>query len=246
MFRALPLVAFALAWELLVRGNDRSAFFFGRPSRVLSYLRDRTMDGSLPVDVAVTLSEAAIGFLIGNVVGTAIGLGLWYSRTAFRIARPYIVALGSAPIFALAPLLIIWFGVGLFSKVMIAALSTLFVALLQAYTGASDVSNDFIRLMKSFGATKGQTFRKVVAPSAIVWVISAFKLNVGFAILGAFIGEYISSNRGLGHLILVASGLFDISLVLCGVMMLAGIALTLTWLVGALEAPIRHFVVKHL
>lgn len=204
------------------------------------------MDGSLPIDLGATFLEASVGFILGNVVGTAVGLSLWYSKTAFQIARPYIITLGSAPIFALAPLLIIWFGTGMFSKIMIAALSTVFVALLQSYTGAAEVSNDYIRLMKTFGATKNQTFRKVIAPAAIVWVISAFKLNVGFAILGAFIGEFISSNMGLGHLILVASGLFDISLVLCGVFMLVCIALFLTWVVGKLEAPLKHLVAKHL
>src|SRR5437762_12110619 len=100
--------------------------------------------------------------------------------------------------------------------------------------------------MKTFGATKQQTFRKVIAPSAIVWVISAFKINVGFAILGAFIGEYISSNEGLGHLILVASGLFDISLVLTGVLMLVLMAIGLNYLVSELEQPLKKQIVKWL
>jgi NitT/TauT family transport system permease protein len=134
----------------------------------------------------------------------------------------------------------------MFSKIMIAALSTVFVALMQAYTGATEVSSDYLRLMKTFGATQGQTFRKVVAPSSIVWVISAFRLNVGFAILGAFIGEFISSSAGLGHLILVASGLFDISLVLCGVILLSGLAFILYFLVGQLEPRLKRFVVAYL
>lgn len=246
LLRPLPLVAFILCWELLVRGNDRRIFFFGQPSKVFGYLWTRTVDGSLPIDFATTFIEAVTGFIAGNVVGTAIGLGLWYSKSAFQIARPYVIALGSAPIFAIAPLLIIWFGTGMFSKVMIAALSTVFVALLQSYTGAAEVSNDYLRLMKTFKATKNQTFRKVVAPAAIVWVMAAFKMNVGFAILGSFIGEFISSNRGLGHLILVASGLFDISLVLCGVLLLVCIALLLSWLVGMLEAPLKHLTVRWL
>lgn len=245
LLRPVPLVAFVVAWEFGVRGNDRSAFFFGQPSKILFYLWTRTIDGSLAADFAVTFSEATLGFVVGNLVGTAIGLGLWYSSTAFQIARPYIIALGSAPVFAFAPLLIIWFGTGMFSKVVIAALSTVFVALFQSYNGAADVSSDYLRLMKTFGASKTQTFRKVVAPSAIVWVIAAFRMNVGFAILGAFIGEFISSNRGLGHLIVVASGLFDISLVLCGALMLSTIAFVLTWLVGQLELPLKHAVVKY-
>lgn len=244
--RPIPLVLFLAGWEILVRGNERLIFFFGQPSRVAQYVFHGVKDGSLLVDAGATSLEAALGFLLGNIIGTAIGLSLWYSKLAFQIARPYIIALGSAPIFALAPLVIVWFGTGLFAKIMMAALSTVFIALLQSYTGAAEVSKDYLRLMKTFGATKNQTFRKVVAPAAIAWVTAAFKLNVGFAILGAFIGEFISSNKGLGHMIIVASGLFDISLVLCGVLMLVCIALIFTWLVSKLEAPLKHIFVRHL
>lgn len=246
IYQAIPLIAFILLWEALVHGNSQLIFFFGLPSKIATYLYIKTIDGSLPTDFVITFIETLAGFIIGNFFGTVIGLGLWYSKTAFLISKPYIIALGSAPIFALAPLLIIWFGTGIFSKIMIAAFSTVFIALLQSYTGASEVSNDYLRLMQTFGATKHQTFRKVVAPSAAVWVISAFKINVGFALLGAFIGEFISSNKGLGHLILVASGLFDISLVLCGVLLLICIALLFNYVISKIENPLKHLIVKHL
>jgi NitT/TauT family transport system permease protein len=244
LYRALPLLAFLSFWELATHGNSTRTFFFGSPEKIGAFLIAKTLDGSLARDVGVTFIEAALGFLLGNVVGTALGLGLWYSKLAFSIAKPYVIALGSAPIFALAPLLIVWFGTGMFSKVLIATLSTVFVALMQSYTGASEVSNDYLRLMQTFGATQGQTFRKIVAPSSIVWVMSAFRLNVGFAILGAFIGEFISSSAGLGHLILVASGLFDISLMLCGVILLTGLAFVLYFFVGQLEPHLKKVVVS--
>jgi len=246
IYQAIPLIAFSLLWEILVRENSQLIFFFGLPSKIAAYLYLKTINGSLPVDFLVTFVEALAGFIIGNFFGTIIGLSLWYSKPAFLISKPYIIALGSAPIFALAPLLIIWFGTGIFSKIMIAALSTVFIALFQSYIGASEVSNDYLRLMQTFGATKHQTFRKVVAPSAAVWVISAFKINVGFALLGAFIGEFISSSEGLGHLILVASGLFDISLVLCGVLLLICIALLFNFVIAKIEIPLKKLIVKFL
>ncbi len=245
-YRALPIAILLVLWHFATRESPAVSFFFGSPSRIGHYFIEKMLDGSLPRDIAITFIEASLGFILGNLVGTSIGLALWYSKLAFTIARPYVIALGAAPIFAFAPLLIIWFGTGMFSKVMIAALSTVFVALMQSYTGASEVDSDYIRLMKTFGATQGQTFRKVVAPSSIVWVISAFRLNVGFAILGAFIGEFVSSNAGLGHLILVASGLFDISLVLCGVLLLSGLAFVLNFLVGQLEPRLKRLVVSYL
>jgi NitT/TauT family transport system permease protein len=246
LYRTLPLLIFVALWEFLVYGNEQLMFFFGSPSQIAANLWEKTLDGTIIIDFAITFVEALSGFALGNLVGTFLGLSLWYSRTAFAISKPYIIALGSAPIFALAPIVIIWFGTGMFSKIMIAALSTVFIALFQAYTGASEVSNDYLRLMQTFGATKHQVFRKVIAPSAVVWVISAFRMNVGFAILGAFIGEFISSNQGLGHLILVASGLFNISLVLCGVLLLVVIALIFNYAVTRIEQPLKHSIVKYL
>lgn len=244
--RLAPLALAVTCWELAVRNDGRLAFYFGSPSEIMSYVTGRIGDGSLLNDSMVTLSETVLGFLIGNVLGVVIGMALWYSRSAFVISKPYVIALGAIPIFALSPLLIIWFGTGLLSKVMIAALSTVFVALFQAYTGASAVDPSYVRLMKSMGATRSQVFRKVIAPASIVWVTAAFKLNVSFALLGAFIGEFISSTEGLGHLILVASGLFDMSLVLTGVLFMALIALGLNALVIRLERPIMSLVVRAL
>jgi NitT/TauT family transport system permease protein len=121
----------------------------------------------------------------------------------------------------------------------------MFVALFQAYSGASEVDPQYLKLMQSFRATKMQTFRKVIAPAAIVWVMAAFRMNIGFAILGAFLGEFISSSQGLGHLIVVSSGLFDISLVLCAVFSLVGMALMLTYLLSHVEKPVKHLIVKY-
>jgi NitT/TauT family transport system permease protein len=109
LLRCAPIVILVAVWEIAVRGNDRLAFFFGTPSKIISYFVSRIGDGSLVADFTVTLGEVMGGFLIGNLVGTSLGLALWFSRIVFLVARPYIVALGSAPLVALAPLLIIWF-----------------------------------------------------------------------------------------------------------------------------------------
>jgi NitT/TauT family transport system permease protein len=246
ILQALPLLIFLLLWEMSVRSSQQLIFFFGLPSQIFEYLFTKTLDGSLFIDFFVTFIEASIGFILGNLIGILVGISLWFSPLAFAIARPYIIALGSAPIFALSPLLIIWFGTGILSKIAIATLSTVFVALFQAYTGASAVDKEYLRLLQSFGASKIQTFRKVIAPSALVWVVSAFRLNIGFAILGAFIGEFISSTQGLGHLILVASGLFDISLILYGVFLLVCMALLLNLLVSKSESPLKSLINRYL
>jgi NitT/TauT family transport system permease protein len=245
IYKLLPGIIFVLLWQFLISYKGLE-FYYGLPSRIFKYLVDKTLDGSLLYDTFLTFIEAIIGFVAGNIIGVAIGLSLWFSKTVFDISKPYIVALGSAPIFALAPLMIIWFGTGIFSKIMMATLSTLFIALFQSYSGASEVNPDYIKLLKVYKAPRMQIFRKIIVPSSVVWVINAFKINVGFALLGAFIGEYISSSAGLGHLILVASGLFDISLVLTGVFMMIVIAILLNYLVGKIERPLKKVIVRYL
>lgn len=246
LLRLLPMVSFIFFWEMICRINNELVFFFGLPTKIIYYLFSKTINGTLVIDFSLTLFETIAGFILGNLIGTTIGLGLWFSKTIFNMAKPYIIALGSAPIFALAPLMILWFGTGIFSKVMMATLSTVFIALFQAYSGALAVNKDYIKLLQSFNATKRQVFTKIIVPSSIVWVISAFKINVGFALLGAFIGEYISSNAGLGHLILVASGLFNISLVLTGVLLMIIIALLFNVIITKIELPLKKLIINHL
>src|SRR5689334_4384456 len=113
------VLAAITVWEGFIRSHSELAFFFGQPSRIMVHLVSKTLDGSLVRDASVTTTEIALGFIGGNLLGASLGLGLWYSQVAFRLSRPFIVALGSAPVFALAPVLIVWFGTGLLSKVMI-------------------------------------------------------------------------------------------------------------------------------
>jgi NitT/TauT family transport system permease protein len=244
--RLLPALLFIALWELYIYINPDKVFYYGTPSKIMLSFYHKMIDGTLLVDFGITFSETVLGFIFGNLLGTAIGLSLWFSNTAFKIAKPYILILGSAPIFALAPLMMIWFGTGMLSKVVMSILSTIFIALLQAYSGAADVSPAYIAYLKSWKADKIMIFRKIIVPSSMVWVISAFRINVGFALLGAFIGEYISSSAGLGHLIKVQTGLFNISHVLLGVIMLVIIALILNYIVAIIEKPFKKLIVKYL
>jgi NitT/TauT family transport system permease protein len=173
--------------------------------------------------------------LLGTTCGAAIGLSLWYSRVVAAVAKPYIGALGSIPIFALAPMIIVWFGIGIISKIMLAFISTIVVAIVQSYQGAVSVEGKFLRLLKIMGASRFQTFRIVVLPSSIIWVINAMKLNIGLALLGAFIGEFISAEQGLGYMIVRASGLYDMATVLVGVFTLIAVALVMTALIEQIE-----------
>ncbi|MDX6404658.1 MAG: NitT/TauT family transport system permease protein [Blastocatellia bacterium] len=246
VYGALPLILFFAAWYLVTSGSERRTFFFGSPYLYLVSLLNGILTGSLLKDTFVTGSEAVIGFLIGNVTGAVAGFMLWKSPKTSRALRPYIIVLGSAPLFAFAPIIIIWFGTGFSAKVVVAVLSTMFVALMQAFNGAEQADPTLAELIRSFGGNENVVFRKVVIPSSLVWVIAGFRLNVGLALLGAFLGEYISSEAGLGHLILVAGGLYNIPRVLVGVTMIGFLGLILSWAVGVLGRNLRKRLVSTL
>jgi len=214
-----PVLLFAAilaVWEAFASQLPRFNFLFGSPSEIFTSLVRNTSNGLLINDFFITGFEALIGFVLGVIFGTLAGFILWYSPFVARISRPYVVILGAVPIFAFAPMVIVWFGIGFEMKVAMAALGTFLVALTQAYEGAKSIDVEEFRLLKIFGATRFQIFQKVIFPSSLSWVLASMKLNVGFALLGAFIGEFISSNSGLGHFMIRAGSLYDIPSVFAG------------------------------
>jgi NitT/TauT family transport system permease protein len=229
------LVAFLGVWEWVTAQDKQTAFLFGSPSAIAGFLVTMWQDGSLLRDSWVTGLETISGFVMGNVLGTALGLSLWYSRFVSRVVQPFIIALGSIPIIALAPIVIIWFGTGLASKVAMSTLSVVVVALVTSYKGAMSVDPDQINLMRTLGARKGQIFRKLVVPASLTDIFVGMKLTVGFALIGAIIGEFMSSSEGLGHAIFKAGSLYIIPKVFAALVATIALALLLTWLVGKLE-----------
>jgi len=230
----VPLLSFFIAWYIFTLPADRQ-FIFSSPLKVWAALLTLLENGELATHTGITLFEAICGFVMGTTAGAILGLGLWYSKTVASIVRPYIAALASVPIFALSPMIIVWFGIGIFSKVMLAFLSTVVVAMVQSYQGAMTVEPRFLRLLDVVGADRSQVFRFLVVPSSVIWVINAMKLNIGLALLGAFIGEFISAEQGLGHMIVKASGIYDMATVFVGVGTLMLMALALSYLVELLE-----------
>jgi NitT/TauT family transport system permease protein len=229
------LAVLLVAWELATRQSALNAFLFGSPSAVWGFLVEMWRDGSLLSDTRVTAMETLLGFIVGNVLGTLIGLALWYSRFVSQVVQPFVVALGSIPIIALAPICIIWFGTGLASKVAMATLSVVVVALITAYKGAMSVDIDQINLMRTLGASKRHIFRKLIVPASLGDIFAGLKLTVGFALIGAIIGEFMSSSEGLGHAIFKAGSLYIIPKVFAALVVTIALALCLTYVVGKIE-----------
>jgi NitT/TauT family transport system permease protein len=231
----VPLVIILIAWQVGTTVFPDSKFFFSSPANIFSALWDLTLSGELIRHAAITIFETIAGFAIGTSLGAALGLALWYWPSAARIGSPYVTAISAVPVFAVAPVVIVWFGIGIFSKIMVAVLATLFVAIMQAHEGARKVEERHLRLITMLGGTRRQAFWKVVVPSALQWVVNSMRLNVGFAMTGAFIGEFISSEQGLGFFILRSASLYDMARVLAGCIVLMATALLLNRLVSIFE-----------
>lgn len=215
------------AWEAGVRSGAVSGFLFGSPAGVLQAAWKMIVSGELWEHANYTLWASAAGFVVGTVLGTAPGLALWYSPYGAKVVEPFLVAINSVPKIAFAPLVILWFGTGLISKVALSISLTSIVALLAAFQAAKDTDPDIQKMLVSLGATKRQIFTKVVVPSALPAIIATFRINIGFALVGTVVGEFISSRYGLGHIIFVASSLYDLNTVWVGIfsLMLLGFVL---------------------
>lgn len=213
-----------LVWELASRGSDRVTFLFSRPSQVWDALVEMAISGTLLIDVGVTAGEALLGTTAGTVLGSAVGLALWLSKPATRVAAPFVVMGANFPVFALAPAAIVWLGIGLGMKVFLAAFATFFVSLNLAHQGAKLAEERFGGAFDGFRASHWDTYRKIIVPGALDSVFSSMRVNVGLGILGAFIGEFIASGQGLGHAIIRASGLYQIDRVLAASLCIIALA----------------------
>ena len=221
---ALALAIFGL-WEILVKAGVLSAHLYGYPSGIAARIVALVASGELFVHAGVTAFAAIMGFALGSLIGSFAGLCLWLNETVARTVRPFIVAINGVPKIAFAPLIIVWFGIGIESKIAIAAALTFIVSLIATYNGTLETDKDLLRLMRSLGATRLQAWRKVVIPAALPWILSTLRLNVGFALIGAVVGEYISSQQGLGYLVYYSGVLYDLNGVWAGIIALMVVAL---------------------
>lgn len=244
------LLAVLLAWHVASR-NDTVAFFMGEPVKVAgrvwswfmpwgfgeSMLFPEGLRGNADIylHLGVTLLETVLAFGIGTVLGLAFGLWLALAPLASAILDPYIKAANAMPRVILAPIFALWFGLGIWSKVALAVTLVFFIVFFNVYQGVREVSPTVLANARMLGANQRQLLRTVYLPSATSWVFSSLHTSVGLAFVGAVVGEYLGSARGVGYLILQAEGTFDVNTVFAGIAVLTAFALLLDGLVGRLE-----------
>ena len=237
------LVAFVALWEVAAELKLIDPFFWSQPSAIASTMVVFLTQGNAAVDIAFTFRSTIFGFIIGTSAGALLGMSFWWSRNYALVMQPYIICLESIPKLALAPLIILVFGMGLASKVAIATALTLIVSTLTAYSGVQAVDKDQEKLFYSLGASRMQVFTKLVIPSCIPWIISILRVNIGLALTGAIVGEFVSSQHGLGRTILYAGSTYEISLVWVAVIVLSALSVVMYASVSWLERVLRKGVV---
>jgi len=244
------LIALLVGWHVASR-NQQFAFFLGEPIRVAGRIWSWFMPVAIPPNplfpdglpgnadiyrhLGTTLLETVLAFVIGTLLGLACGLWLALAPTASLVFDPYIKAANSMPRVILAPIFALWFGLGIWSKVALAVTLVFFIVFFNVYQGVREVSPVVLANARMLGANQRQLLRTVYLPSATSWVFSSLHTSVGLAFVGAVVGEYLGSARGVGYLILQAEGTFDVNTVFAGIVVLTAFALALDGIVGVLE-----------
>jgi NitT/TauT family transport system permease protein len=234
-YQALLLLAVFVVWYILTETEILPPFFFGKPVVVLEKTWEWFASGKIYSHLWITLVETALAFILGTLLGLAIGLWLALAPTASALLDPYIKALNSMPRVILAPIFAVWFGLGIWSKVALGVTLVFFIVFFNVYQGVKEVSPVVLANARMLGASSRDLLRTVYLPSATSWVFSSLHTSVGMAFVGAVVGEYLGSAAGVGYLILQAEAVFDINTVFAGILVLTAFALALDAMVTLAE-----------
>lgn len=235
LLRIMILVTFLFFWESASRFGFIDSFFFSSPSLVAAYLIKILSDGSFFTHTGITVLETLLSFLIISFLGIFMATLLWYFKSLSEITEPYFVVLNSLPKSALAPLLIVWLGTGT-NTIIVAGISVaLFGSVISLYTGFKQVDSERAKLIYTLGGNKFDVYTKVILPSSVPTILSNMKINVGLALVGVIIGEFLAARRGLGYLIIYGSQVFQLNMVITSILILCVIALGLYQLLQWLE-----------
>jgi len=235
LYRLLLFIAILGVWQL-ASGTLIPEFFISKPSAIAASLWQKVARGNLFFHVGITAAEAFIGFLVGAFLGTLAGVLLGRIPFLADLLQPFILAFYSLPKIALAPLFVLWIGIGIEMKIVLTATVVFFLVFLNTFTGVRNVSKELEAILYLMGANEAHVLTKVVLPSAVTWVFAGLRISVPYALIGAIVGELIASNRGLGFVLASASSQFDTAGVFATLIVIMLLAFVLNTLVQLAEA----------
>ena len=233
--RALVAVLTIGAWETAARLRWIDPFFSSKPTDIAARMVELASSGTIWPHLGATVTEAVLSFVFGSLLGVTVGFLLARSRYWSKVLEPFIHVANALPRVVLAPLFLLWFGLGLGSKVALGVTVVFFLVFYNTFQGVRDVPQRLIDNVRLLGASERQLARHVLLPSALAWIFSSLHISAGMAIIAAVVGEYLGSSRGVGYLIAQAESVFDTTGVFAGMAYLAGVVLIIASLVGRAE-----------
>ncbi len=236
--QAVILIASLALWEAGGRLKWIDVLLFSYPSKVLALLWSKLLDGSLLPHVGATVFETVIGFLLGTLCGTLLATLIWWSPFLSRVLDPYMVVLNSMPKVALGPLFIVGLGPGLLSIIATTLSITVIITTLVVYGSFKEADPNFVLVVRIFGGSKRKVFQKVILPASFPTIVSTLKVNVGLAWVGVIVGEFLVSKAGLGYLIIYGFQVFNFTLVISALFVIAVVATLMYQAVSYMEARI--------
>lgn len=227
-------------WEVL-SGRAFNAFWVSKPSLIFERIIEMIGNGKLWFHMSATLEESLVGLVIGMIGGTLLGIVVAYSGLFERWIYPYIMAIYSLPRVALAPLFIVWFGIGMTSKIIMVVAMVIFVAFYNAYEGIRNIDKDLLDMLRTYRASPWTKFRWVVLPSISVWIFTSLRLNIGMALIGSVIAELVGASRGLGYYITYSSSMLDTTGIFTGLVVIMVIAVVLEQIIVQFERRLLKY-----
>ncbi len=231
----VAVILFAISWEGIVRLGMVNPLFTSAPSRIISTFLGMTHEGTLSKDLRISSTEFLIGYSLAVVVGILVGVAMGWYRDISAALQPFVSALYSTPRIALAPLFIIWLGIGIWSKVAVVFLVAVFQVLISTEAGVRAADESLIRTARSFGANDRRIFTTIVLPGAVPFLITGLRLGLGQALVGIVVAELYASTEGIGHEIALAGETFQTDRVFVGIVILATAAICLMWCLRQFE-----------
>ena len=243
-FQISIIIIFIIIWQILADFKLIDTFIFSSPKLVINTFINLYKNNNLLLHIWITIYETIISFSLATILGIIIASIMWWNKSIAKVLNPYLTILNSLPKVALGPIIIIWFGSGIKSIIVMALLISIIITIINVYLGFININNNKIKLMKSFKATKYQIYKKLILPGSINTIISSLKINISMSLIGVITGEFLVSKSGIGYLIVYGSQVFNLNLVITGILVLCIVATIMYYLINLLEIIIIKEIIK--
>lgn len=235
LFQILLLIGIIVIWELLAKYEVINTFISSSPSRIISTIIKLYNEQNLFNHIWTTIYETIISFGIGTIIGILIAIILWWNSFIYKVIDPYLTIINSLPKVAIGPIIIIYFGANIKSIIIMALLISVIVTVITVYNGFVSTDQNRINLLKSFKASKYQIFKYAILPSSYPTIISSLKINISMTLIGVIMGEFLVSKEGIGYLITYGSQVFNLNLVMSGIIILLIVSYLMYLIVSYME-----------